>query len=84
MSCAKATGVAKKMRDQFGPALDVQMHLVESEAAKHYQLRGSTTVFVNDEWVPLETALSEDQMAAYLRGRMAERPLGSVRALPTP
>jgi hypothetical protein len=71
MSCTKATGVAKKMQEQFGPALDLQMHLVESAAAKNYQLRGSTTVFVNEEWVSLETAMSEDQMAAYLRGQMA-------------
>jgi len=29
-----ATGVAKTMKDQFGAALDVQLHLVDSDEAK--------------------------------------------------
>jgi len=66
-----ATGVAKTMKDQFGAALDVQLHLVDSDEAKKYALRGSTSVFLGEEWVPLETAMSEAQMALFLGGKLA-------------
>lgn len=65
-----ATGVATKMKDRFGEMLDVAIHLVDSEEAARYELRGSTTVFVNDEWVPLDVATSVDKMEAYLANLM--------------
>ena len=42
------------------------IHLVDSEEAAEYELRGSTTVFINDEWVPLDVATNADKMEAYL------------------
>lgn len=65
-----ATGVATKMKGRFGEMLDVAIHLVDSEEAARYELRGSTTVFVNDEWVPLDVATSADKMEAYLANLM--------------
>lgn len=58
------------MKDRFGEMLDVAIHLVDSEEAARYELRGSTTVFVNDEWVPLDVATSADKMEAYLANLM--------------
>ena len=66
-----ATGVATKMKGRFGEMVDVAIHLVDSEEAARYELRGSTTVFVNDEWVPLDVATSVDKMEAYLANMMA-------------
>ena len=54
------------MREQFEGAVDVQVHLNDSDAAQGYVLRGATTVLVNDQWVPLDIATSRARMAAYL------------------
>ena len=56
------------MKEQFVGAVDVQVHLNDSEAAKGYNPRGSTTVLVKGEWVPLEIATSREKMASYLAG----------------
>jgi len=61
-----ATVVAQAMKSRFGPALDLEIHLNDSAAALGYTLRGSTTVLVNDRWVPLDVATSQGRMAAYL------------------
>lgn len=65
-----ATGVARKMKDCFGEKIDLAIHLVDSEEAAKYELRGSTTVFINDEWVPLDVATSADKMEVYLEDMM--------------
>jgi hypothetical protein len=54
------------MKEQFNGAVDVQVHLNDAEAARGYVLRGSTTVLVNDQWVPLGVATSRARMVAYL------------------
>jgi len=46
------------------------IHLVDSEEADKYELRGSTTVFINDELVPLDVATSAEKMEAYLANIM--------------
>ena len=51
--------------------MDLAIHLVDSEEAAKYEFRGSTTVFVNDEWVPLDVATNADRMEAYLANMMA-------------
>ena len=58
------------MKGRFGEMVDVAIHLVDSEEAARYELRGSTTVFVNNEWVPLDVATSVDKMEAYLANLM--------------
>lgn len=54
------------MKERFDPALDLEVHLNDSAAARGYTLRGSTTVLVNDRWAPLDVATSQGRMAAYL------------------
>lgn len=54
------------MKEQFGEALDVEIHLNVSEAAKGYILRGATTVLVDEQWLPLEIATNRGRMAEYL------------------
>ena len=65
-----ATGVATKMKDRFGERIDLAIHLVDSEEAAKYGLRGSTTVFIDDELVPLDVATSAEKMEAYLANIM--------------
>lgn len=66
-----ATGVARKMKERFGDQIDLQIHLADSDEAKQYPLRGSTTVFLDNEWVPLEVAISEEKMANHLSAKGA-------------
>ena len=58
--------MAQAIKEQFGDKLDLEIHLNDSEAAQAYSLRGSTTVLVKGEWVPLEIATSREKMASYL------------------
>jgi len=68
-----ATGVATKMKAHFGESLDVAIHLIDSPAAADYVLRGATTVYLNDVWVPLDIATSAGRMQEYLEQELARR-----------
>jgi len=59
------------MKDHFGKSLDVAIHLIDSLEAANYDLRGSTTVYLNDEWVPLDIATSGNNMQTYIEQAMA-------------
>jgi hypothetical protein len=65
-----ATGVATKMKERFGEQIDLEIHLVDSEEAAKYELRGATTVYINNEWVSLDVATNADKMEAYLADLM--------------
>jgi len=58
--------VAEKMKEIFKDTLDLQIHRTDSAEAIPYKLRSSTTVFVNDELVPLEVATSATAMEKYV------------------
>ena len=66
-----ATGVADKMKAHFGKEIDLAIHLIDSPEAANYVLRASTTVFLNDVWVPLDIATSAGRMQEYLEQAMA-------------
>ena len=58
--------VAKKMKETFGDAVDLSIYTNDSEEAKKYNLKASTTVFVDGVFVPLDVALSEKKMEEFL------------------
>ena len=66
VSCHKAAGVAEKMKEIFQDKLEVQVHRTDSMEALPYKLRSSTSVFINDELVPLDVATSGTEMEKYL------------------
>jgi len=66
-----ATGVANKMKDHFGETIDLEIHLIDSPEAVNYVLRGATTVFLDNEWVPLDIATSRGRMQEYLEQALA-------------
>lgn len=68
MSCKQAIGVAEKMKEKFGDNLNVQMFTTDSMEAMSYKIRASTAVFVNEQQVSNEIALSESKMAEHLQG----------------
>lgn len=66
MSCQKAIGVAKKMKEKFGDKIELNIYLNDSEEAKGYTLLSSTNVFVNDQLVSREIALDKENMYDFL------------------
>ncbi len=65
-----ATGVANKMKTQFGDKIDVTIHLIDSPEAANYVLRGATSVFLNDVLVSLDVATSAGRMQEYIEQEM--------------
>jgi len=55
------------MKKRFEDSIDLYTYTNDSEKAKQFEIRGSTTVFVNDEAVPLDVALSNEKMESYLK-----------------
>jgi len=66
MTCRKAIGVADTMKKKFGEKLEVNIFTNDSEEAKGYALRASTTVLVNKEHIPLDVATSQEKMESFL------------------
>lgn len=66
-----ATGVANKMKAHFGEAIDLHIHLIDAPETANYVLRGATTVFLNNEWVPLDIATSAGRMQEYIEQALA-------------
>jgi len=62
--------VAKNIKKRFQDSIDLNIYTNDSEEAKEIEIRGTTSVFVNDEAVPLDVALSNQKMESYLKGKM--------------
>ena len=60
--------MAEKIKEKMGDDIKLEIFTNDSMEAMKYKLRSSTSVFVNGEQVPLETALSVEKMEAYLKG----------------
>jgi len=58
------------MKKNFEDSIDLNIYKNDSQEAKDFKIKGSTNVFVNGEGVPLDVALSNDKMNAYLKERM--------------
>ena len=62
-----AIGVARAMKEKFGEALDLEIYTNDSEESKRYNIMASTTVFINEEWVPLDIATSQKKLEEFLK-----------------
>jgi len=60
--------VAKKIKEKMEDDINLGIFTNDSMEAMNYKLRSATTVFVNGEQLPLETALSVEKLSAYLEG----------------
>jgi len=58
------------MKEKFGGRLDVKIYTTDSEEAKGYLFKSSTNVLFQNNWVPLDVALSEEKMESYLKEKM--------------
>ena len=66
MSCQKAIGVAKAMKEKFDDRINLNIYTNDSEEAKGYTILSSTNVYVNDQLVSPEIALDKKRMLEYL------------------
>jgi hypothetical protein len=62
------------MQERFKDQLDLHIHPTDSPEAAAYSLKGSTNIFVNQQWVPVDIATSKEKMADYLDNILAETP----------
>ena len=65
--------MARAMQERFKDQLDLQMHTTDSPEAAAYSLRGSTNIFVNQQWVPLDVATSKEKMMEYLENLLGQK-----------
>jgi hypothetical protein len=54
------------MKGIFKDQLELHIHKADSAEAIPYNLRSSTNVFINDELVPLDVAISDTEMERYI------------------
>jgi len=57
------------MKEKFGDEVELSIYTNDSREAASYSLNASATVFVDDEAVSLDTALSEEKMEEFLKER---------------
>ena len=60
--------MAEKIKERMGDAVNLGVFTNGSMEAMKYKIRSATTVFVNGEQLPLETALSVEKMESYIKG----------------
>ena len=70
MSCVKAIGVAKEMKDKYGDKLELQIYTTDSKEAEPYHFKSSTNVLFQKELVPVETATDREKMVAFLSSKL--------------
>ena len=66
-SCQTAIDVAKEMKKKFNDAIDLKIYTHDSPEARNYELKSATSVFVNNQFVHLDTALSSEEMESFLK-----------------
>ena len=74
MSCKKAIGVAREMKEKYMDKLKVAIHTTDSEEARPYQFRSSTNVLFQKELVPVPIAMDREKMDAFLSSRLGIGP----------
>ena len=62
--------MAKSIKRDFKESIDLTIFTNDSQEAKDFEIKSSIDVFVDDESVPLDVALSYEKMNAYLKERM--------------
>jgi hypothetical protein len=70
VSCKKAIGVAREMKEKYLDKLIVKIFTTDSKEAEPYQFRSSTKVLFNEELVPVQIATDREKMDSFLSSRL--------------
>jgi len=60
--------VAEQVKEKMGNAINLKIFTNDSMEAMNYKIRSATSVYVNGEQLPLETALSAEKLEEHLKG----------------
>jgi len=60
------------MKKRFREEIDLKIYTHDSPKAQNYEFKGSIAVFVNNEFVPPDTALSGEKMGDLLKKCLEE------------
>jgi hypothetical protein len=60
--------VAEQIKEKMGDTVDLKIFTNDSMEAMNYKIRSATSVYINGEQLPLETALSAEKLEEYLKG----------------
>ncbi len=71
MSCKKAIGIAEEMKNVFGEKINLIIYTTDSEEARKYDFKSSTTVLFEGDLIPLETALDKNKMKGFLSEKLS-------------
>ena len=66
--------MARAMQEKLKDQLNLHIHTTDSPEAATYSLMGSTNIFVNQQWVPLDVATSKEKMMEYLENLLSQKP----------
>jgi hypothetical protein len=58
------------MKEKYGAGLDLKIYTTDSQEAKPYNFLASTNVLLGEKAVPLDIALDEAKMDAFLAERI--------------
>lgn len=72
MSCKKAIGIAKDMKQLFGEQLEVNIYTTDSEEAQKYTFKSATNVLFDQELLPLDVATEKDKMKDFLTEKLTK------------
>ncbi len=70
MSCTKAIGVAKEMKEKYAGRLDLRIYTIDSKEAQPYHFKSSTNVIFEKEYVPVDIATDRGKMDAFLFSKL--------------
>lgn len=70
MICKKAVDTAKEMRQKYKHDLEVAIFTTDSEEAKGYTFKTSTTVLFNDEVIPIDIATDKTKLETFLAQKL--------------
>ena len=70
MSCTRAIGVAKEMKEKYADRLDLRIYTIDAKEAEPYHFKGSTNVLLGKEYVPLDVATDRGRMDAFLLSKL--------------
>jgi hypothetical protein len=70
VSCKKAIGVAKEMKEKYGNRLDLRIYTIDSKEAEPYHFKSSTNVLFEKEYIALDIAIDRSKMDAFLFSKL--------------
>ncbi len=71
MSCKKAIGIAEEMKQLFKEKIELNVYTTDSPEAMKYSFRSATNVLLEEELVPLDTALDATKMEGFLLKKLS-------------